>query len=89
MCDELCHTIVIATVLVFIIFVTLFTFCIHRYHKHAHKSPIASAEMTFCRPAQGFPISYSSSGTRRPSLDSMENQVSVDSFKIPVRGLKR
>lgn len=73
----------------FIISVLLSTVCIHRYHKHAHKPPIASAEMTFCRPAQGFPISYSSSGTRRPSLDSMENQVSVDSFKIPVRGPER
>lgn len=69
-----------------IVFVFLATFFIHCYHKHAHKPPIASAEMTFCRPAQGFPISYSSSGTRRPSLDSMENQVSVDAFKIPVGG---
>ncbi|NP_001393716.1 proto-oncogene tyrosine-protein kinase receptor Ret isoform cc precursor [Homo sapiens] len=40
------------------------------------------AEMTFRRPAQAFPVSYSSSGARRPSLDSMENQVSVDAFKI-------
>lgn len=84
LCDELCRTVITAAVLFsFIISVLLSTFCIHRYHKHAHKPPIASAEMTFCRPAQGFPISYSSSGTRRPSLDSMENQVSVDSFKIP------
>ncbi|KAB0403866.1 hypothetical protein E2I00_001742, partial [Balaenoptera physalus] len=45
--------------------------------------PIASAEMTFRRPAQAFPVSYSSSGARRPSLDSVENQVSVDTFKIP------
>lgn len=90
LCDELCRTVITAAVLFsFIISVLLSTFCIHRYHKHAHKPPIASAEMTFCRPAQGFPISYSSSGTRRPSLDSMENQVSVDSFKIPVRGPKR
>uniref|UniRef100_A0A2K5E847 Protein kinase domain-containing protein n=1 Tax=Aotus nancymaae TaxID=37293 RepID=A0A2K5E847_AOTNA len=49
----------------------------------AHKPPIPSAEMTFRRPTQAFPVSYSSSGTRRPSLDSMENQVSVDAFKIP------
>ncbi|CAO2606333.1 Proto-oncogene tyrosine-protein kinase receptor Ret [Lemmus lemmus] len=84
LCDELCRTVITAAVLFsFIISVLLSTFCIHRYHKHAHKPPIASAEMTFCRPAQGFPISYSSSGTRRPSLDSMENQVSVDSLKIP------
>ncbi|KAM6157283.1 proto-oncogene tyrosine-protein kinase receptor Ret isoform 4-T4 [Erethizon dorsatum] len=39
-------------------------------------------EMTFCRPAQAFPVSYSSAGARRPSLDSMENQVSVDTVKI-------
>ncbi|XP_029419226.1 proto-oncogene tyrosine-protein kinase receptor Ret isoform X2 [Nannospalax galili] len=84
LCDELCRTVISAAVLFsFIVSVLLSTFCIHRYHKHAHKPPIASAEMTFCRPAQGFPISYSSSGTRRPSLDSMENQVSVDAFKIP------
>ncbi|KAM9216225.1 proto-oncogene tyrosine-protein kinase receptor Ret isoform 6-T6 [Dugong dugon] len=43
----------------------------------------SQAEMTFRRPAQAFPVSYSSSGTRRPSVDSMENQVSVDAFKIP------
>lgn len=69
----------------FIVSVLLSTFCIHRYHKNAHKPPIASAEMTFRRPAQAFPVSYSSSGARRPSLDSVENQVSVDTFKIPVR----
>ncbi|XP_055460188.1 proto-oncogene tyrosine-protein kinase receptor Ret [Psammomys obesus] len=86
LCGELCRTVIIPAVVLFsliIIFVFLATFFIHCYHKHAHKPPIASAEMTFCRPAQGFPISYSSSGTRRPSLDSMENQVSVDAFKIP------
>ncbi|KAM6163278.1 proto-oncogene tyrosine-protein kinase receptor Ret isoform 7-T7 [Rhynchocyon petersi] len=43
----------------------------------------SQAEMTFRRPTQAFPVSYSSSGTRRPSLDSMENQISVDTFKIP------
>ncbi|XP_065750492.1 proto-oncogene tyrosine-protein kinase receptor Ret isoform X5 [Phocoena phocoena] len=43
----------------------------------------SQAEMTFRRPAQAFPVSYSSSGARRPSLDSVENQVSVDTFKIP------
>ncbi|XP_069317106.1 proto-oncogene tyrosine-protein kinase receptor Ret isoform X2 [Eulemur rufifrons] len=43
----------------------------------------SQAEMTFRRPAQAFPVSYSSSSARRPSLDSMENQVSVDAFKIP------
>lgn len=69
----------------FVVSMLLSTFCIHRYHKNAHKPPIASAEMTFRRPAQAFPVSYSSSGARRPSMDSMENQVSVDAFKIPVR----
>lgn len=86
LCDELCRTVIAAAVLFsFVVSMLLSTFCIHRYHKNAHKPPIASAEMTFRRPAQAFPVSYSSSGTRRPSLDSMENQVSVDSFKIPVR----
>uniref|UniRef100_A0A452FIE1 Proto-oncogene tyrosine-protein kinase receptor Ret n=1 Tax=Capra hircus TaxID=9925 RepID=A0A452FIE1_CAPHI len=84
LCDELCRTVITAAVLFsFIVSVLLSTFCIHRYHKNAHKPPIASAEMTFRRPAQAFPVSYSSSGARRPSLDSMENQVSVDTFKIP------
>lgn len=86
LCDELCRTVIAAAVLFsFIVSVLLSAFCIHRYHKFAHKPPIPSAEMTFRRPAQAFPVSYSSSGTRRPSLDSMENQVSVDAFKIPVR----
>ncbi|XP_043782947.1 proto-oncogene tyrosine-protein kinase receptor Ret isoform X2 [Cervus elaphus] len=84
LCDDLCRTVITAAVLFsFIVSVLLSTFCIHRYHKNAHKPPIASAEMTFRRPAQAFPVSYSSSGARRPSLDSMENQVSVDTFKIP------
>uniref|UniRef100_A0A8D1PMG3 Proto-oncogene tyrosine-protein kinase receptor Ret n=1 Tax=Sus scrofa TaxID=9823 RepID=A0A8D1PMG3_PIG len=84
LCDELCRTVIAAAVLFsFIVSVLLSTFCIHRYHKNAHKPPIASAEMTFRRPAQAFPVSYSSSGARRPSLDSMENPVSVDAFKIP------
>lgn len=86
LCDELCRTVIAAAVLFsFIVSVLLSTFCIHRYHKNAHKPPIASAEMTFRRPTQAFPVSYSSAGARRPSLDSMENQVSVDAFKIPVR----
>ncbi|KAM9216232.1 proto-oncogene tyrosine-protein kinase receptor Ret isoform 13-T13 [Dugong dugon] len=84
LCDELCRTAIMAAVLFSLIAsVLLSSFCIHRYHKNAHKPPIASAEMTFRRPAQAFPVSYSSSGTRRPSVDSMENQVSVDAFKIP------
>ncbi|KAM5237008.1 proto-oncogene tyrosine-protein kinase receptor Ret isoform 9-T9 [Ctenodactylus gundi] len=84
LCDDLCRTVIAAAVLFsFIVSVLLSTFCVHRYHKHAHKPPIASAEMTFCRPAPAFPVSYASSGARRPSLDSTENQVSVDAFKIP------
>ncbi|NP_001393700.1 proto-oncogene tyrosine-protein kinase receptor Ret isoform n precursor [Homo sapiens] len=83
LCDELCRTVIAAAVLFsFIVSVLLSAFCIHCYHKFAHKPPISSAEMTFRRPAQAFPVSYSSSGARRPSLDSMENQVSVDAFKI-------
>lgn len=86
LCDEFCRTVVLAAVLFSLMTsVLLAVFCIHRFHKNAPKPPIASAEMTFRRPTQAFPISYSSSGARRPSLDSMENQVSVDTFKIPVR----
>ncbi|XP_055976589.1 proto-oncogene tyrosine-protein kinase receptor Ret [Sorex fumeus] len=84
LCDELCRMVVVAAVLCSLIAsVLLAIFCIHRFHKNAPKPPIASAEMTFRRPTQAFPVSYSSSGARRPSLDSMENQVSVDAFKIP------
>ncbi|KAK0149934.1 Proto-oncogene tyrosine-protein kinase receptor Ret [Merluccius polli] len=39
--------------------------------------------MTFRRPAQSYPISYSANNVRRASLDSMENQVAIDTFKIP------
>lgn len=67
----------------FIISVVLSSYFIHRYHKNAPKTPIASAEMTFRRPAQAYPVNYSSSNVRRPSMDS-ENQMSVDAFKIPV-----
>lgn len=84
LCDEFCRMVVVAAVLFSLMAsVLLAVFCIHRFHKNAPKPPIASAEMTFRRPTQAFPISYSSSGARRPSLDSMENQVSVDTFKIP------
>ncbi|GCB64320.1 hypothetical protein scyTo_0004583 [Scyliorhinus torazame] len=83
-CDDLCKTIIAAAVLLsFILSVLLSSYFIHRYHKNTPKPPIASAEMTFRRPAQAYPISYSSNNIRRPSLDSMENQVAVDSFKIP------
>uniref|UniRef100_A0A8C9F701 Ret proto-oncogene n=1 Tax=Pavo cristatus TaxID=9049 RepID=A0A8C9F701_PAVCR len=83
-CDEVCKTVIAGAVLLsFIISVLLSSYFIHRYHKNSPKPPIASAEMTFRRPAQSYPISYSSTNVRRPSLDSMENQVSVDTFKIP------
>ncbi|XP_040176609.1 proto-oncogene tyrosine-protein kinase receptor Ret [Rana temporaria] len=84
LCDEMCKTVIACGVfLSFIISVLLSSYFIHRYHKNSPKPPIASAEMTFRRPAQSYPVSYSSNNARRPSLDSMENQVSVDSFKIP------
>ncbi|XP_053167652.1 proto-oncogene tyrosine-protein kinase receptor Ret isoform X2 [Hemicordylus capensis] len=82
-CDEMCKTVIAGAVLLsFIISVLLSSYFIHRYHKNSPKPPIASAEMTFRRPAQSYPISYSSTNVRRPSMDS-ENQVSVDTFKIP------
>ncbi|XP_018411435.1 PREDICTED: proto-oncogene tyrosine-protein kinase receptor Ret [Nanorana parkeri] len=84
LCDDMCKTVIACGVfLSFIISVLLSSYFIHRYHKNSPKPPIASAEMTFRRTAQSYPISYSSNNARRPSLDSMENQVSVDTFKIP------
>ncbi|XP_051945820.1 proto-oncogene tyrosine-protein kinase receptor Ret-like [Xyrauchen texanus] len=83
-CDDMCKT-VIATgvVLSFIVSILLSSYFIHCYHKSTPKPPIASAEMTFRRPAQSYPISYSANNVRRASLDSMENQVAIDTFKIP------
>ncbi|XP_075073239.1 proto-oncogene tyrosine-protein kinase receptor Ret [Mixophyes fleayi] len=84
LCDDTCKTVIACGVfLSFIISVLLSSYFIHRYHKNSPKPPIASAEMTFRRPAQSYPVSYFSTNPRRPSLDSMENQVSVDTFKIP------
>ncbi|MGH0127440.1 UNVERIFIED_CONTAM: hypothetical protein FKN15_054631 [Acipenser sinensis] len=84
MCDDVCKTVIAAAVLLsFIISVLLSSYFIHRYHKSSPKPPIASAEMTFRRPAQAYPISYSANNVRRPSLDSMDNQVAVDNLKIP------
>ncbi|KAM7171244.1 proto-oncogene tyrosine-protein kinase receptor Ret isoform 1-T1 [Macrochelys suwanniensis] len=83
-CDDMCKTMIAGAVLLsFIISVVISSYFIHRYHKNSPKPPIASAEMTFRRPAQSYPISYSSTNVRRPSLDSTENQVPVDTFKIP------
>uniref|UniRef100_A0A8D0HEW8 Proto-oncogene tyrosine-protein kinase receptor Ret n=1 Tax=Sphenodon punctatus TaxID=8508 RepID=A0A8D0HEW8_SPHPU len=84
LCDDMCKTVIAGGVLLsFVISVLLSSYFIHHYHKNSPKPPIASAEMTFRRPAQSYPISYSSTNVRRPSMDSMENQVSVDTFKIP------
>ncbi|XP_010899824.2 proto-oncogene tyrosine-protein kinase receptor Ret isoform X4 [Esox lucius] len=84
MCDDVCKTIIASAVLLsFIVSILLSSFFIHRYHKNSPKPPIASAEMTFRRPAQSYPISYSANNVRRGSLDSTENQVAIDTFKIP------
>uniref|UniRef100_A0A8C7UPR1 Proto-oncogene tyrosine-protein kinase receptor Ret n=1 Tax=Oncorhynchus mykiss TaxID=8022 RepID=A0A8C7UPR1_ONCMY len=84
MCDDVCKTIIATAVLLsFIVSILLSSYFIHRYHKNSPKPPIASAEMTFRRPPQSYPISYSANNVRRGSLDSMENQVAIDTFKIP------
>lgn len=81
----MCKTVIATGVLLsFIVSILLSSYFIHRYHKSTPKPPIASAEMTFRRPAQSYPISYSANNVRRASLDSMENQVAIDTFKIPV-----
>ncbi|XP_066534640.1 proto-oncogene tyrosine-protein kinase receptor Ret isoform X2 [Hoplias malabaricus] len=83
-CDDMCKTIIATAVLLsFIVSILLSSYFIHRYHKNTPKPPITSAEMTFRRPAQSYPISYSANNVRRGSLDSMENQVAIDNFKIP------
>ncbi|XP_030628301.1 proto-oncogene tyrosine-protein kinase receptor Ret [Chanos chanos] len=83
-CDDMCKTIIATAVLLsFIVSILLSSYFIHRYHKTSPKPPIASAEMTFRRPAQSYPISYSANNVRRASLDSVENQVAIDTFKIP------
>lgn len=84
MCDEMCKTIIATGVLLSIVSIILSLYFIHCYHKSTSKPPIASAEMTFRRPAQSYPISYSANNVRRASLDSMENQVAIETFKIPV-----
>ncbi|XP_028844947.1 proto-oncogene tyrosine-protein kinase receptor Ret isoform X2 [Denticeps clupeoides] len=82
-CNDVCKTVIATALLLsFIISVLLSSYFIRRYHKTSPKTPIASAEMTFRRPAQSYPISYSGN-VRRASLDSMENQVAIDTFKIP------
>ncbi|XP_057704670.1 proto-oncogene tyrosine-protein kinase receptor Ret [Corythoichthys intestinalis] len=80
LCDDMCKT-VIATVLLlsFIVSILLSSYFIHRYHKNSPKPPIASAEMTFRRPAQAYPISFPANNLRRGSQESLE----TDTFKIP------
>ncbi|XP_052007438.1 proto-oncogene tyrosine-protein kinase receptor Ret isoform X2 [Xyrauchen texanus] len=83
-CDDMCKTVIATGVLLsFIVSILLSSYFFHRFHNSTPKPPIASAEMTFRRPAQSYPISYSASNIRRASLDSMENQVAIDTFKIP------
>uniref|UniRef100_A0A671NWF0 Proto-oncogene tyrosine-protein kinase receptor Ret n=1 Tax=Sinocyclocheilus anshuiensis TaxID=1608454 RepID=A0A671NWF0_9TELE len=83
-CDDVCKPIIATGVLLsFIVSIVLSSYFFHCYHKSTPKPPIASAEMTFRRPAQSYPISYSANNVRRASLDSMENQVAIETFKIP------
>uniref|UniRef100_A0A8C2JZV5 Proto-oncogene tyrosine-protein kinase receptor Ret n=1 Tax=Cyprinus carpio TaxID=7962 RepID=A0A8C2JZV5_CYPCA len=80
---ELITIIATGILLSFIVSIILSSYFFRRYHKSTPKPPIASAEMTFRRPAQSYPISYSANNVRRASLDSMENQVAIETFKIP------
>lgn len=85
LCSDTCKTVIAAGILLsFVVSILLSSYLFHLYHKSTPKPPIASAEMTFRRPAQSYPISYSANNVRRASLDSMENQVAIDTFKIPV-----
>ncbi|XP_034040440.1 proto-oncogene tyrosine-protein kinase receptor Ret [Thalassophryne amazonica] len=79
-CDDMCKTIIATALLLsFIISILLSSYFIHRYHKNSPKPPIASAEMTFRRPAQPYPISFPANNVRRGSQESVE----TDTFKIP------
>ncbi|XP_056903950.1 proto-oncogene tyrosine-protein kinase receptor Ret isoform X1 [Takifugu flavidus] len=79
-CDDMCKTIIATALLLsFIISILLSSYFIHRYHKNSPKPPIASAEMTFRRPAQAYPISFPANNLRRGSQESIE----TDTFKIP------
>lgn len=80
-CDDMCKTIIATSLLLsFVVSILLSSYFIHRYHKNSPKPPIASAEMTFRRPAQAYPISFNANNLRRGSQDSIE----PDTFKIPV-----
>uniref|UniRef100_A0A3Q1GIG3 Proto-oncogene tyrosine-protein kinase receptor Ret n=1 Tax=Acanthochromis polyacanthus TaxID=80966 RepID=A0A3Q1GIG3_9TELE len=79
-CDDMCKTIIATALLLsFIVSILLSSYFIHRYHKNSPKPPIASAEMTFRRPAQAYPISFPANNVRRGSQESIE----TDTFKIP------
>lgn len=81
MCDDICKTIIATALLLsFIVSIFLSSYFIHRYHKNSPKPPIASAEMTFRRPAQAYPISFPTNNVRRGSQESIE----TETFKIPV-----
>lgn len=80
-CDDMCKTIIATALLLsFIVSILLSSYFIHRYHKNSPKAPIASAEMTFRRPVQSYPISFPGNNVRRGSQESIE----TDTFKIPV-----
>lgn len=77
----MCKTIIATALLLsFIVSILLSSYFIHRYHKNSPKPPIASAEMTFRRPAQAYPISFPTNNVRRGSQESIE----TETFKIPV-----
>ncbi|CAG6017827.1 unnamed protein product [Menidia menidia] len=79
-CDEMCKTIIATALLLsFIVSILLSSYFIHRYHKNTPKPPIASAEMTFRRPAQAYPRNFPANNLRRGSQESIE----TDTFKIP------
>ncbi|XP_018536505.1 proto-oncogene tyrosine-protein kinase receptor Ret [Lates calcarifer] len=79
-CDDMCKTIIATSLLLsFVVSILLSSYFIHRYHKNSPKPPIASAEMTFRRPAQAYPISFPANNVRRGSQESIE----TDTFKIP------
>ncbi|KAM9364520.1 proto-oncogene tyrosine-protein kinase receptor Ret [Pholidichthys leucotaenia] len=80
LCDDMCKTVVATALLLsFTVSILLSSYFIRRYHKNAPKPPIASAEMTFRRPAQAYPISFPANNVRRGSQESIE----TDTFKIP------
>ncbi|XP_036071308.1 proto-oncogene tyrosine-protein kinase receptor Ret isoform X2 [Oryzias melastigma] len=79
-CDDMCKTIIATALLLsFIVSILLSSYFLHRYHKNSPKPPIASAEMTFRRTPQSYPISFPANNVRRGSQESIE----TDTFKIP------